>query len=222
MKKYYEAYDERYKRIHECGHTWAFDVPTPIVLETLRELGIDKNEPILELGCGEGRDARRVLEEGYALTASDISSEAIAFLKRAHPIFKDNFIVLDCINGAHSEKYAFIYAVALLHMLVEDGDRTAFYRFIHTHLKKGGLALVLTMESRGFEIRTDPAAAFELREKEHFSGKVQVAATSCRTVSAEEFESEIESCGFSIVKSGVAEAPPEFDRLLFALIKSEE
>ena len=89
-------------------------------------------------------------------------------------------------------------------------------------MKKRGLALVLSMESRGFEIRTDPAEAFELREKEHFSGKVQVAATSCRTVSAEEFESEIERCGFSIVKSGVTEAPPEFDRLLFALIKPAE
>lgn len=222
MRKYYEAYDERYRRIHELGHTWAFDVPTPVVLETLRELGIDKSEPILELGCGEGRDARRVLEAGYALTASDISEEAIAFLKRELPEFENNFIVLDCINGDHNEKYAFIYAVALLHMLVDDEDRAAFYRFIRIHLKDGGLALVLSMESRGFEIRTDPKEAFELREKEHFSGKVSVAATSCRTVSAEDFEREIERCGFSVVENGVTEAPPEFDRMLFALIKPNE
>ncbi|MBR5948523.1 MAG: class I SAM-dependent methyltransferase [Clostridia bacterium] len=222
MRKYYEAYDERYRRIHEKGYTWVFDVPTPIVLETLIEQGIGKDEPILELGCGEGRDARRVLEAGYALTASDISKEAIAFLKRELPEFEESFIVLDCVNGEHSEKYAFIYAVALLHMLVEDGDRAAFYRFIRDHLKEGGLALVLSMESRGFEIRTDPAEAFELREKEHFSGKVSVAATSCRTVSAGEFEREIELCGLFTVKSGVTEAPPEFDRLLYALIRPKK
>ena len=40
MKKYYEAYEERYKTAHARGVSWAGEAATPIVLETLRRYGV--------------------------------------------------------------------------------------------------------------------------------------------------------------------------------------
>ena len=61
MKHYYEAYEDRYKAIHSLGHAWSSDRPTPIVGEILARYGVPKTARLLELGCGEGRDALPLL-----------------------------------------------------------------------------------------------------------------------------------------------------------------
>ena len=126
MKKYYEAYEDRYKTAHEKGVSWSSDQCTPIVLETIRKYISDPETPMLEIGCGEGRDAKAVLEKGYRLLATDISPEAVAYCKAHIPARSGGFAVLDCVRGEHPDKYGFIYAVAVIHMLVLDEDRNAF------------------------------------------------------------------------------------------------
>ena len=79
MRPYYEAYDERYRAIHAMGRSWTADLPTPIVAEVLEGLALPKTAALLELGCGEGRDARPLLAAGWALTATDLSPEAVAW-----------------------------------------------------------------------------------------------------------------------------------------------
>lgn len=56
-RKYYEAYDDRYQQVHSAGLQWFDQAPTPIVMEVIREFGITSGQSLLELGCGEGRDA---------------------------------------------------------------------------------------------------------------------------------------------------------------------
>ena len=90
MRKYYEAYDERYKTAHEKGVSWSSENRTPIVLETIEKYISDCHTPMLEIGCGEGRDARAVLEREYHLLATDISGEAIAYCK-ANPSLRRVF-----------------------------------------------------------------------------------------------------------------------------------
>ena len=77
MRRYYEAYDARYRQIHARGHAWAADVPTPIVAEALARFVPDPAARLLELGCGEGRDARPLLAAGRALTATELSPAAV-------------------------------------------------------------------------------------------------------------------------------------------------
>ena len=79
MKKYYEAYEDRYKTAHEKGVSWSSSQCTPIVLEMIRKYISDPRTPMLEIGCGEGRDAKAVLEKGYRLLATDISPEAVDY-----------------------------------------------------------------------------------------------------------------------------------------------
>lgn len=173
----------------------------------------------MEIGCGEGRDARAVLEAGYGLKATDLSAEAIAYCKETMPAYREQFSVLDCLSDGLTERFDFIYAVAVIHMLVLDEDRDGFYRFIHTHLKPEGLALICTMGDGKFEMQSDIRQAFELQERTHESGKMLVAGTSCRMVSFPTFDEEIARNGLQIVEKGITSAPPEFDSLMFAVVK---
>ena len=219
MKRYYEAYDERYKAIHQKGFSWAGDVATPMVLEVMRRFDLPKEARILEIGCGEGRDARAVLDEGYDLLATDISPEAISYCKSRFPKYADRFAVLDCLNGDCSDTFDMIYAVAVLHMLVEDEDRKRFYSFIREHLSDNGITLVCSMGDGESEFSTRAEEAFEIRERNHFSGPVQVASTSCRMVGFGKFEEEISEAGMTIVEKGLTSAMPDFDSLLYAVIR---
>jgi len=218
-RKYYEAYEERYKTAHEKGVSWEHMSSTPLVLDILKKYNIGRNQLLLEIGCGEGRDAGIVLENGYDLTATDISLEAIKYCKRTISDHADNFQVLDCLSGNIDEKFDFIYAVAVVHMLVLDEDRNGFYQFIRSHLKQDGIALICTMGDGNFEMQSDISNAFEIQEREHESGKMMVAATSCRMVSFSTFENELLRNGLRIIEKGITSAMPNFDSLMYAVAK---
>ena len=220
MKKYYEAYEDRYKTAHEKGVSWSSDQCTPIVLETIRKYISDPGTPMLEIGCGEGRDAKAVLEKGYRLLATDISPEAVAYCKAHIPARSGGFAVLDCVRGEHPDKYGFIYAVAVIHMLVLDEDRNAFYAFVRDHLAENGLALICTMGDGEAELKSDISTAFQLQERDHESGKMLVAGTSCRMVSFETFEKELASNGLKIVEKGLTESLPDFNSLMYAIVSA--
>lgn len=219
MKQYYEAYDERYKTAHEKGVSWSSENSTPIVLETVKKYISDLHTPILEIGCGEGRDAKAILEEGYHLLATDISKEAIAYCKANLPAYAGHFEVLDCIRHSHPFQYGFIYSVAVIHMLVLDEDRTAFYRFIYDHLAERGIALICTMGDGENEMKSDINTAFQLQERDHESGKMMVAGTSCRMVSFTTFENELRSNKLRLIEKGITASLPDFNSLMYAVVQ---
>lgn len=184
-RPYYEAYDDRYRQVHWENLRWFAQEPSPIVAQVLAELEIPKTAKLLELGCGEGRDAAFLLNRGYDLLATDISLEAISYCRKENPQFTARFQVLDCIRGELDAKFDFIYAVAVVHMLVADDDRAGFYRFVREHLAENRAALICTMGDGVMERQSDISTAFSLQERVHEqTGKtVWIADTSCRMVS---------------------------------------
>ncbi len=219
MRTYYEAYEDRYKAVHLNGASWFSEKSTPVVLEMLQKYRIGPSHKILEIGCGEGRDARAVLKQGYCLLATDISKEAVTYCKNKMPQYQDHFAVLDCINGRHHGRYDFVYAVAVIHMLVLDQDRNRFYSFIREHLAENGLALICSMGDGVTEMQSDVSRAFEPQERPHKSGKMLVAGTSCRKVSFYTFEKEIVANGLTVAECGITAALPDFDSLMFAVVR---
>ncbi len=219
IEKYYKAYNERYKTAHSLGVSWSSNIPTPIVGEILNRYNIDKNKNLLEIGCGEGRDARALLEVGYNLLATDISEEAIAYCKNTISEYKNSFCTLDCLYNKLEERYDFIFAVAVIHMLVLDSDRDLFYQFIKCHLNDDGIALICTMGDGSTEMKSDIDEAFDLQEREHDIGTITVAATSCRMVSFKIFEEEIARGGLYVIEKGTTSSLPDFNSLMYAVVK---
>lgn len=220
-RKYYTAYEERYRTAHEQGVSWASEKSSPIVLEMLQKYNIQPEYELLEVGCGEGRDSRAVLENGYHLMATDISEEAVAYCKKSMPDFNEHFSVLDCLSAKLDKQFDFIYGVAVIHMLVLDKDRDGFYQFIYNHLKPDGLALICTMGDGEFEVQSDISQAFEIQERNHESGKMMVAGTSCRMVSFKTFDDELTRNGLKVIEKGITSALPDFDSLMFAVVQKK-
>lgn len=218
-REYYKAYEDRYKTIHQKGASWFSNTPTPIVMELLEKYGISLSSPILEIGCGEGRDAKALLEKGYCLKATDVSPEAISYCKAAFPEHISNFQTLDCLKDHHPFSYTFIYSVAVIHMLVPSKDRTDFYQFIYQHLTENGLSLICTMGDGKIERETDIRKAFRVEEREHSSGSIPVSSTSCKMVSFSTFEKELKENRFTIIEKGLTESFPDFPILMYALVK---
>ncbi|MGN1344316.1 MAG: class I SAM-dependent methyltransferase [Traorella sp.] len=218
-RKYYTAYEERYKTAHAKGVSWSNDVSTPIVLEVINKYHINCNQELLEIGCGEGRDSKVVLDQGYKLMATDISNEAISYCKKKMPQYESSFHVLDCLSNNLNKQFDFIYAIALIHMFVLDEDRNGCYQFIFNHLNTNGIALICTMGDGEFETQSDIRQAFTLQERDHESGKMMVAGTSCRMVSFDTFEKELKQNGFAIIEKGITSSLPNFNRLMYAVVK---
>lgn len=220
-RKYYEAYDNRYRQIHAENLQWFGEEPSGIVSQTIEKFGVSVTASILEIGCGEGRDARPLLKQGFNLLATDISPEAVSYCQKLDLDHADSYRVLDCVGGQMDEKFDFVYAVAVLHMLVEDDDRAALYRFIRDHLTPSGIALICTMGDGTFERSSDVSTAFDLQERTHEqSGKaVRIAGTSCRIVSSATFENELAQSGFVILEQGSCRVEPDFPQMMYAVVK---
>lgn len=218
-RKYYAAYDERYKTVHAKGVSWSSDISTPIVMEVIKKYHITCDQRLLEIGCGEGRDSKTVLANGYRLMATDISSEAISYCKKLMPQYENNFSTLDCLSDRLDMQFDFIFGIAVIHMLVLNEDRNGFYRFIRSHLSTDGIALICTMGDGEFETQSDISEAFTLKERNHESGKVLVAGTSCRMVSFPTFENELRRNHLTIIEKGITSSLPDFNSLMYAVVK---
>jgi cyclopropane fatty-acyl-phospholipid synthase-like methyltransferase len=218
--KYYEAYEERYKTAHQKGVSWAYENSTPIVMNTISKYKIQKVNSVLEIGCGEGRDSKAVLDAGYDMMATDISKEAVSYCKEKYPLYAKNFSVLNCLSTDLVKNFDFIYSIAVIHMLVLDEDRDGFYKFISNHLSENGIALICTMGDGQNEMKSDISRAFEIQERDHESGKMMVAATSCRMVSFATFEAALTRNHLEIVEKGITSALPDFNSLMYVVVKN--
>ena len=167
-KEYYKAYEKRYKQLHENNLSWETDVKTNIIEDTIIKYNIDNAASILEIGCGEGRDAKYLLGKNYNVLATDVSKEAINYCKKIDKEHSNNYEVLDVLDyDDFSKKFDFIYSVACLHMLVLDEDRNKYFEFINNHLNDNGYALVLTMGDGKTERSSDITKAWEDVERIH-------------------------------------------------------
>ena len=221
-RRYYEAYDDRYAQVHGQDLQWFAGIPSPIVGDVLERYNI--NSKILEIGCGEGRDAGYLLERGYDVLATDVSPAAIQYARKQFPEFADRFGVLDCLTENLDEKFDFIYAVAVVHMLVLDEDRNGFYRFIREHLAPGGKALICTMGNGEWEMQSDISTAFDVQKRIHepTGREVEIAGTSCRMVSWETFRRELAANCLDIIESGITAVEPDFPQMMYALVENRK
>lgn len=202
-KKYYEAYDDRYKQVHQSQNKpWAGDRPSPTIEKLLKKYGADSNSSILEIGCGEGQNAIYLMKRNYNLDASDVSLEAIRWCKEQAKIAgvdENRFFVMDILNNNLDKKYDFIFSVAVLHMLVEDKDRNEFFNFVRNHLNDTGKAIIVVMGDGKMTRKTDATKAFDLADRPFEDKIIQVATTSCRMVTWDQYLKEFQKANLKVI-----------------------
>ena len=70
---------------------------------------------VLEIGCGNGNDANFMSENGFDVTAIDISDTAIQEAKERYPNSTAKFVVCDFNTYVSEEKYDLIYDRGCFH-----------------------------------------------------------------------------------------------------------
>lgn len=221
---YYKAYDKRYRQIYENNSLWEISERTKEVIDTLKKYKITKNSNILELGCGEGRDAIYLLDNGYKVLGVDYS---FAVIDKCNELtnykYVNNFKQLDLIENSLNEKFDFIYSVAVIHMFVLDEHRNKFYNFIYDHLKDNGIALIISMGDGALEINSDLEKAFDDTKRVNINTnkEIMVASTSCRVKKIDEMKKEIQLNNLEILEEKIIDDVPSFNKCMLFIVKKK-
>lgn len=113
---------------------------------------IPKGQPILDLGCGSGRNALYLAKEGFKVTCVDISSEAInTLLSKAEEIgVKDKIkaIVQDVSEFSDWGRYGLIICYTTLHFL-SDADARQLINDLKEHTTGKGLNIIADFAGEG-------------------------------------------------------------------------
>ena len=223
-RNYYEAYDDRYRQVHGKALQWFSNANSKIVDEVIEKYKITTAMKLLEIGCGEGRDAIHLLKNGYDLLATDISPVAVDFCRSKCPEKPEAFRVLDCLSDRAQEEFDFIYAIAVLHVLVLDEDRARFFRFIRERLSVAGVALICTMGDGKEEWNSNISTAFDLQPRIHdvTGEELHIAGTSCRKVSFDTLHREIADNNLLLAESGMTSIDSDFPVIMYAVVKRKE
>ena len=154
-------WDEFYRRKLDSGDDldWAGEWTRPF-LAPLREAGL---RTVLELGCGTGNDAARLAAEGYAVTAVDLSGEAIGRARaRFGPLA--TFLVADVTRPLPFPDGAFdaVMSNVAVHMFRDDVTRAVFAQ-VGRLVRPDGLFVfhVNSLEDRPLRARALPARELE-------------------------------------------------------------
>lgn len=138
-----KVYDKRYQFVYESGAKyWNEHEPHPKLLEIAR--GLPPEAKCIDLGCGEGHEARAVAAAGLTVTAIDLSPTVIKrAMESTDTNLKVNYLVGDITDlstlGIESNTYNLAINIGCLHMMAENEDRVAHLTEVKRILVDGGL-----------------------------------------------------------------------------------
>lgn len=106
---------------------------------------------VLEIGCGNGRNAIYLAKQGFSVTAVDLSEEAIRWAIQQATLqnvdiefYCDNIFNLKLPN----ESFDFIYDSGCFHHLAPH-RRITYIQFLHQHLKRDGYFSISAFKEHG-------------------------------------------------------------------------
>jgi SAM-dependent methyltransferase len=156
-----EFWDQFFRQRRESGDDldWGGQWIGPFLIP-LRAAGV---RTVLELGCGTGHDAARLADAGYAVTAVDLSGEAIR-QARARYGSVARFLVADMTGRLPFPDGDFdaVMSNVALHMF-PDGVTRAVFAEVGRLVRPGGLFVfhVNALEDRPLRARRLPAREVE-------------------------------------------------------------
>ena len=110
--------------------------------------GSTRNAEVLELGCGNGRDAEAILERTTRYTGIDTSEKMINIAKEKIP--NGTFLVADATDFEYGGPYNVIFAFALFrHLNLE--EVTVVLKKVTAALKRGGVFYMSSMLDESYQ-----------------------------------------------------------------------
>lgn len=104
--------------------------------------GNPKNAEVLELGCGNGRDARAILRYTSNYLGIDTSEKMISIA--SHKVPEGTFVVADAINYEYAGPYNIVFAFAIFRHLSQE-EMTVVLQKVAASLKPGGILYISSM-----------------------------------------------------------------------------
>lgn len=148
------GYDEGYSAV-PCF--WGED-PGSLVKLFLEEHSV-KGDIVLDLGCGEGKNANAFVAAGATTIAIDCSQDAIT---NGKSIFGDGPIdwrIDDAANFAASqsdEAYDVVVAYGLLHCMNSEAEADALINDVQRLTKSGGTVILVAFNDRSQDLSAHP------------------------------------------------------------------
>ena len=110
--------------------------------------GNPRTAKVLELGCGNGRDARAILRHTDHYTGIDIAEKMITIARQKVP--KGTFLVADVNDYDYTGPYDIVFAFALFrHLNME--EVTLLIKRVHAALRPGGVFYISTMYGNSYQ-----------------------------------------------------------------------
>ncbi len=147
-------YDSRYERE---GYYWGLK-PNRMCYEMMQVLPPVKPYRVLDIGCGEGKDAVFLAKCGYQVTAFDLSEPGLDKAKRLaeHNQVQVNFFRGDILDYRPEREYDVIFSSGVFHFLPLE-VRGEFCASLKEHTAAGGLNALNVFVEKPF-LRAQDAA----------------------------------------------------------------
>lgn len=132
-------YEQRYKK---NGYYWGLN-PNYLCYELMQKMPPIKPLKVLDIGCGEGKDAVFLARNGYKVTAFDIAESGLAKgreLAERNGTYVD-FFKADINDFELTDDYDIIFCSGVLHY-IEPMKRNEFVQKVRSHTKLGGLNII--------------------------------------------------------------------------------
>lgn len=161
-------YDKRY---HDEEYYWGL-MPNRICYDIMKILPPIKPYRVLDIGCGEGKDAVFFAKCGYSVTAFDLSSRGIekAKLLARHNQTEVNFFQANLLDYRLDSDYDIIFCSGAMHF-IPPAERTALCDHLKEHTMENGINAMNVFVKKPF-IAPPPDDPDEISKHPWYSGEL--------------------------------------------------
>jgi SAM-dependent methyltransferase len=164
MKRSYKLYG----LIHECvvdagANTHEVLTPCPELVEFVGQGRVAPGARVIDLGCGCGRNAVWLAQQGFNVTAVDVSPHAVQLAKalavgRGAALHVVEADVTD-LSEFPENHYELAYDNRCLHLIIEQHLRDAYLKGVRRILRPSGIFLAINIGGRDEEEALDLVAS---------------------------------------------------------------
>ncbi len=135
-----DAYNEFAYIYDELMDDFDYDKWADYIREIFEKYGREPRT-ILEMACGTGNLTHELAQDGYRLTAFDLSEEMLAQAYKKLGRYKNvNLLNLDMIDFELNRKYDSVIAICdSINYILQEEDLLSSFKNVYEHLEDGGL-----------------------------------------------------------------------------------